>query len=482
MLDRKNIIVAVVIMILTFLISVFGYDSNLHYLFVQAHYIFIILLALYYRKILFLVLSYLVVSHLIIDYIEVGRVPVQAITESFVQIMTAVFLYILVIERERTNERYKNVIEGAKIGTWEWDMQKGTSTYNKRYAEILGYRLDELDQDRTIVRKRLLHPEDYEKTEAKIAEVRTEKGVHYSAVVRMRHKEGHDVYVKESGDVIQRNIRNQPVLMVGTISDITDEVRLQQELEQSYDMMRQVIEHNKSAVAVHDKDLNYLFVSQRYLDEYEVKDQDVIGKHHYKVLPDLPEKWRAVHRRVLKGEVVRADRDVYKRNDGTTDYTRWECRPLYGANDSIEGLIVYTEIITDQIKRERMLESSQDLLEATLNKIPIGIAIHASWPKIDIVYMNDLYPKLLGTNRKTLEHARSLFEVVIEDEQQRQAFLTSVEAKIQAGNNERMAFRHIPIKKGHEVQHHITVFVDWIDESNVYVVSVFDEKNMPRDA
>lgn len=481
MLDRKNIIVAIVIMILTFMISVFGYESNLHYLFVQAHYIFIILLALYYRKILFLVVSYLVVSHMIIDYVEIGYIPVQVVTESFLQIMTAVFLYVLIIERQRTNERYKNVIEGAKIGTWEWDIQKGNCTYNERFAAILGRTLDELESDRAIMRKKLIHPDDHEQAEKQIRSALDEKSVHYGAVVRMKHKDGHDVYVKESGEVIQRGIRNQPLLMVGTLSDITEEVRLQQELERSRTMMRQVIEHNKSAVAVHDGNLNYLFVSQRYLDEYEVEDRDVIGKHHYEVLPDLPQKWRDVHKRVLKGEIVRGERDVYKRSDGTVDYTRWECRPLYGANESIEGLIVYTEIITNQIRRERELEHSRNMLEQTLDRIPIGIAIHSLWPDLHIMYMNDLYPKMFGTSRKTLEHAESVFDVLIEDEENRKAFLSSLEERNKGKTSERMMWRHIPIIKDNALIRHITLSVDPIDESNVYVVSVFDEENMSLD-
>ncbi|MFP4177399.1 MAG: PAS domain-containing protein, partial [Acholeplasmataceae bacterium] len=269
------------------------------------------------------------------------------------------------------------------------------------------------------------------------------------------------------------------LLMVGTASDITDEVRLQKELEQSHDMMRQVIEHSKSAIAVHDKDLNYLFVSQRYLDEYEVKDRDIIGKHHYEVFPDLPRKWRDVHKRVLKGEVVRANRDVYKRKDGTTEYTDWECRPLYGADESIEGMIVYTEIITDRIRRERELEASRNTFTSMLDRIPIGIAIHSSWPNADIVYMNDLYPELLGTNRKTLEHARSVFEVVVEDERERQDLLASIEDMFKKGISGRMTWHNVPIRKDGRTIRCITVSVDRIDGSDLYVVSLFAEKEIP---
>jgi CheY-like chemotaxis protein len=63
-------------------------------------------------------------------------------------------------------------------------------------------------------------------------------------------------------------------------------------LQHSHDLMSYIIEHTRSDIAVHDRDLNYIYVSQSYLDQFNVKKRDVLGKHHYEVFPDLPEKWR----------------------------------------------------------------------------------------------------------------------------------------------------------------------------------------------
>ena len=105
--------------------------------------------------------------------------------------------------------------------------------------------------------------------------------------------------------------------------------------------MKYIIEHNRSAVAVHDMDMNYIYVSQRYLKDYNVKEKDVIGKNHYDVFPDLPQKWRDVHQKVLAGEIFSEEDDAYEREDGSVDWTRWECRPWYEEEGTIGGLIVY---------------------------------------------------------------------------------------------------------------------------------------------
>jgi PAS domain S-box-containing protein len=152
--------------------------------------------------------------------------------------------------------------------------------------------------------------------------------------------------------------------------DITERKRAEQALTHSRDLMRYIIEHNRSAVAVHDRDLKYLFVSQRYLQDYKVKERDVIGKHHYDVFPDLPQKWRAVHQKALAGEISSAEDDPYVRQDGTVDWTRWECRPWHEADGSIGGIVVYTEVITERKRAEAALRESEARKAAVLEAAP----------------------------------------------------------------------------------------------------------------
>ncbi|MEI6139068.1 MAG: PAS domain S-box protein, partial [Mariniphaga sp.] len=123
-----------------------------------------------------------------------------------------------------------------------------------------------------------------------------------------------------------------------------------------------IIEHSRSAIAVHDKDLRYIYVSQRYLDEYKIKGKDIIGMHHYDVLPDIPQKWRDVHQKALNGIVSSADDDSYLREDGSLEWTRWECRPWYNADGCIGGIIVYTELITERKQAEIKLRESESRL------------------------------------------------------------------------------------------------------------------------
>ena len=151
--------------------------------------------------------------------------------------------------------------------------------------------------------------------------------------------------------------------------------KAEEKLIHSHNLMQYIISHAQSAIAVHDRDMKYIYVSEQYLREYKVKERDVIGKHHYDVFPDLPQKWRDVHQRVLAGAVESNEEDPYVREDGSVDWTRWECRPWYESGGSIGGLIVYTEVITERKRAEEALRASQKLLETIIDTSPICIKL-----------------------------------------------------------------------------------------------------------
>lgn len=185
------------------------------------------------------------------------------------------------------------------------------------------------------------------------------EGVPYDEEMQIVTANGRRVWVRTIG-IAERDPSGAIVRVLGGFQDITERKKAEEALRHSYDLMRYIIEHNRSAIAVHDRDLNYIFVSQRYLNDFRVKDQDIIGKHHYDVFPDLPQKWRDVHQRALAGEVLSAEDDPFYRDDGTVDWTRWECRPWYEASGAIGGIIIYTEVITERKRMEDALRQSEE--------------------------------------------------------------------------------------------------------------------------
>ncbi|MDP2215915.1 MAG: PAS domain-containing protein [Methanolobus sp.] len=281
-------------------------------------------------------------------------------------------------ELHKSQQQLSNALNIGKLGHWELDVVKGIFTFSDEFYSIFhtnakemgGYRMPIEDYAR-----RFVHPDDRHMVSEETRKALDAGDSDFSRYIehRMLYADGSTGYLAVKWFIV-KNSKGQTVKSYGVNQDITDRKLSEKALMHSHNLLSYIVEHTRSAVAVHDRDLNYIYVSQRYLDEYKVKKKDIIGKHHYEVFPDLPQKWRDVHQMALAGEVISAEDDQYIREDGTVEWTRWECRPWYEMDGSIGGIIVYTEVITDRKQTEKNLEETSNILEAMLDQLQDVVA------------------------------------------------------------------------------------------------------------
>ncbi|MCD4681619.1 MAG: PAS domain S-box protein [Bacteroidales bacterium] len=260
-------------------------------------------------------------------------------------------------ELKKSENKHRTLIETTSEGFWLIDLDKKTIDVNQSLCDMLGYFKDEM------IGKTPMEFVDEENS--KLFKEQTSK------ITETTHRTYETLLKKKNGEKI-------PTIFSATtlfdkngnhngsfafVTNITKRKQAEEALTHSHNLMSYIIEHSRSAVAVHDREMKYIYVSQHYLDEYNVKEKDVIGKHHYDVFPYLPQKWRDVHQKALAGEISSAEDDPYEREDGTVDWTRCECRPWYEADGSIGGLIVYTEVITERKEAEEELKKKMNELE-----------------------------------------------------------------------------------------------------------------------
>ena len=143
--------------------------------------------------------------------------------------------------------------------------------------------------------------------------------------------------------------------IIAVYDDITEQKRAERALLDSEEKMRYIVKHDPNAIAIYDHNLHYIAVSDRYLQDYNVKEEDVIGKHHYEVFPEMPQKWKDVHQRCLAGGIERNDDDYFERPDGSITYNRWECRPWKRLNGEIGGIVTYTEVTTERKRADETI-------------------------------------------------------------------------------------------------------------------------------
>ncbi|ABS56325.1 putative PAS/PAC sensor protein [Methanoregula boonei 6A8] len=149
----------------------------------------------------------------------------------------------------------------------------------------------------------------------------------------------------------------------------------QKKLQESEERLRLFIRHAPAALAMFDREMRYLVVSQKWMTDYQLKDQQLIGRSHYEIFPEITDEWKAVHRRGLAGEVVTAQEDRFVRGDGTVQWLSWEVRPWYTSDHAIGGIVIFSEDITWRKQAEMALGESRTKLAAALASMTDAVFI-----------------------------------------------------------------------------------------------------------
>jgi diguanylate cyclase (GGDEF)-like protein/PAS domain S-box-containing protein len=121
--------------------------------------------------------------------------------------------------------------------------------------------------------------------------------------------------------------------------------------EDSEELLRLFIDQAPVMIAMFDRDMRYIAASRRWVTDYGFGQKNWRGISHYELIPDIPDRWCAVHQRALKGEVVTASDDRFDRADGSVQYLRWEVRPWYHEEEQ-GGILIFAEDVTERKKSE----------------------------------------------------------------------------------------------------------------------------------
>ncbi|MFZ6798480.1 GAF domain-containing protein [Undibacterium sp. Di24W] len=153
-----------------------------------------------------------------------------------------------------SERRLADIIKGTNIGTWEWNVQTGEASYNQRWAEIVGYTLEELAPISLETWSKLVHPDDLKQSDLLLQRHFSGELDYYEFTSRMRHKDGHWVWILDRGCLISRTDDGKPLLMSGSHADISKQKFAEAQLAHTIDLLEQ--SNSAAQIGTWELDLN----------------------------------------------------------------------------------------------------------------------------------------------------------------------------------------------------------------------------------
>jgi diguanylate cyclase (GGDEF)-like protein/PAS domain S-box-containing protein len=181
--------------------------------------------------------------------------------------------------------------------------------------------------------------------------------------------------------------------LFGICPDITVPIDASNKLQENRELLQLFIEHAPAALAMFDSRMRYLAASRRWLQDFGLGSQDLIGRSHYEVFPEVPERWKILHRRALAGEDLYCDEDRFVRDDFTIQWLRWEMHPWRTSDAAVGGALIFSEDITQQRKDREQLQ----LAASVFTNAREGILICD--PKGAILDVNEMFTRITGYTR-----------------------------------------------------------------------------------
>lgn len=312
--------------------------------------------------------------------------------------------------------RQQKVIDGIAAGTWEWNAQTGQMRVNERWAQIVGYTLAELQPVSADTFERLVHPDDLLRSDAAMAEHFAGATAYYECLCRMRHRDGHWVWVQDRGQVYEWDAQGRPVWMAGAHADVTDLQVARQEAAAARQRVQAIVDASDE-VAMIGTDLEGRIVlfntgAERLLG---YRASEVIGQRRLDGFHD-PDEVQAFLRKELGTAAEAADlfshltrqarehthsrQWTFVRKDGQRRQVRLSISALADAQGEVTGFVGMSTDLTEVLQARAEARLADEKFSGAFNSAALGMALvslQGAW--LDV---NQALCRIFGYSRQEL--------------------------------------------------------------------------------
>lgn len=276
---------------------------------------------------------------------------------------------------EEMQDRWDFALASVGQGFWDHNVDDDKVTYSSTWTSILGYDEGEIDASNNTWLS-IIHPDDLPAVRAMDADHQADRIPHFEMEYRMRHKQGHWVWVLDRGKAIERNEKGAVKRMIGTLTVISERKQVEEDLERTAalladekERLRVTLNSIGDAVICTDADGRITFMNPIAETLTGVSASSGLGSKLHDVYLTVREH-HTRNRGTDAGNPDAWHSTVLVRPDGSRRSIREVTRPIVTTSGDAAGHVTVFHDVTDMHQRQRELAhaAAHDVLTGLANR------------------------------------------------------------------------------------------------------------------
>jgi two-component system sensor histidine kinase/response regulator len=279
-------------------------------------------------------------------------------------------------ELESQRKRLDNILKGTQAGTWEWHVPSGRAIFNERWADILGHTLQELEPVSINTWTRLVHPDDMKVSDELLQQHFRGELDFFESESRMRHRDGHWVWVQATGRLASREPDGAPGWMYGTHLDVTERKEAENKLRESEERFKGLLDVASDWYWETDDQYRFSnFVATHDTENYRAISHPTLGMRRWEMpgVTPVTSDWSA---HIAAHDRRKSFRNFEYRRELPTGEIRYYAIsgfPVIDAFGTFKGYRGTTRDATAQKQQEMELQTARDRMELAAESAGIGV-------------------------------------------------------------------------------------------------------------
>ncbi len=316
----------------------------------------------------------------------------------------------------RSEERFDLAMRGSSDGLWDWNLETDEVYYSPRWKSMLGYCEEEVEPhfDAAL---RLIHPEDKQHLLDVIEQYLSGESENFEVEMRMRHKDGHDVFILSRGFAVRGEGNSKSVRMVGTHVDLTEWKRREEQLNRFKTTLDQTLD---CVFMFRPNTLQFYYVNQGAIDQVGYSADELMQM----TAPDIKPEYTEEEFRALLAPLIQGKQDllrietIHRHKDGHDIPVEVSLQYVSPDEETPRFVAVVRDIAVRKQSELALLEAKEEAERANVAKSQFlaGMSHELRTPLNGVIGMTELLAgtELSGKQRQFVDACRNSGESLLQ--------------------------------------------------------------------